>query len=685
MLATITVNSLLDNGDGANTTFREAAAAAMSGDTIVFSVTGTIDLTNNGTGHVRLGTDLTLQGPGANLLTIKAFDPTPNVNNSDGRRVLLVGNSVGSSVINVTISGLTISGGDPQLIDENTAGGGIRNMENLTIVDCVITDNFTFNGGAISNHAGTLTIIDSKISGNTAHDGGGILVEAGSVNITRTRFEGNYASNVGGAIINRGFPVTITDSTFTENGAGDPETPLEFNGAGGAIATYDGSLSITGSTITGNSVGNQGGGIFNHNSTVTITNSTIGGNSADEQGGGFYSHYLSGASVTISQSTISGNSADEGGGVSAGGSITIASSTISGNSASTRGGGIFNSSGTTVVRYSTITANAAPPNFGSGIASRGVGSTTTAVRSSIVAGNTNSDVNFVGGATNSFQSDGYNVIGTGNAMVEFVETGDQANVANPMLGALADNGGPTLTHLPLMASPAINAGDPAAMAGVGNVPSFDQRGNPHDRILGVRIDIGAIEMPPPPPVPELPGDYNLDNIVDGADCVVWRKTYGSSVPQYSGADGNGDSLVNQEDYDVWRANFGNTPTGAGASLFDEAALSGDETSAAESNDSTLAVHEKQAATSAAAIAWYDDSPSVYSPAAAKVLHRLPTSVSDISRDMLHVVESSESWSNGAQNVEFDRMAHDNAIDNSLNVDAHFTAISDELAFEWHRW
>ena len=62
-----------------------------------------------------------------------------------------------------------------------------------------------------------------------------------------------------------------------------------------------------------------------------------------------------------------------------------------------------------------------------------------------------------------------------------------------MLGPLADNGGPTFTHALLPGSPAIDAGDPAAVAGVGNVPLYDQRGFAFSRVAGGRIDIGAFE------------------------------------------------------------------------------------------------------------------------------------------------------------------------------------------------
>ena len=65
---------------------------------------------------------------------------------------------------------------------------------------------------------------------------------------------------------------------------------------------------------------------------------------------------------------------------------------------------------------------------------------------------------------------------------------------NPLLGPLADNGGATWTHALLAGSPAINAGDASAVAGVGDVPSNDQRGAPFVRVFGGRIDIGAVEQ-----------------------------------------------------------------------------------------------------------------------------------------------------------------------------------------------
>jgi hypothetical protein len=62
----------------------------------------------------------------------------------------------------------------------------------------------------------------------------------------------------------------------------------------------------------------------------------------------------------------------------------------------------------------------------------------------------------------------------------------------------------------------------------------------------------------------LPGDYNGDGLVDTMDYVVWRKTSGNEVSNWSGADGNGDGVVDAEDYDAWAENFGSSLGGAGA-------------------------------------------------------------------------------------------------------------------------
>jgi hypothetical protein len=153
----------------------------------------------------------------------------------------------------------------------------------------------------------------------------------------------------------------------------------------------------------------------------------------------------------------------------------------------------------------------------------------------------------------------HNIIGDGSAagLVETVDTIPDANgnliggpvhgVIDPLLDPLADNGGPTFTHALLPGSPAINAGDLNAQAGIDGFPEFDQRGLPFVRVSGGRIDMGAFESQPAPH-----GDFNFDGNVDAADYVLWRKVLTTNYPA---------------GYNVWTTQFAqSTSGGSGASV-----------------------------------------------------------------------------------------------------------------------
>ncbi len=155
-----------------------------------------------------------------------------------------------------------------------------------------------------------------------------------------------------------------------------------------------------------------------------------------------------------------------------------------------------------MIENSTITNNTAPAGQGSGVASVGNIFTSTEVLSTIVSATLGTDVDFVDGTTNTFLSKGYNLIGNGSATTAFTQPGDQINVADPGVGLLLDNGGPTQTHALLAGSLAIDAGPSSPC------PATDQRGETRpkdgDGNATATCDIGAFELaaapaPPPPP------------------------------------------------------------------------------------------------------------------------------------------------------------------------------------------
>ena len=538
------------------TTFRlrDAIALAPAGETINFAVTGTINLSS--LGQLVINKNLTITGPGANLLTINAFDPTPTTDNGDGSRVFNINDGTAIN-LNISIRGVTLTGGDSA-----AGGGGIHNENEIVILTaCTVSGNAGMQGGGLFNNlGGEMTLVDSTISGNVAvEDGGGIYSNHGRVTLTRSVATDNSAGRDGGAAFAYYGDLIVSDSTITGNTAG---------GDGGGLYSSFGNFTVTHSTISGNDAG-YGGGIYNY-SNATVTTSTIDGNSAEESGGGVHTR----GNLTLSESTISGNSATFGGGIYSytdplGPTTTVVGSTISGNTATELGGGFYNYFGVSLIRHSTITNNTAPIGGGGGVASYAGSNMRTEVHSTIIAGNNGSDVDFVAGAVNSFQSSGYNLIGQGNAVSEFVEPGDQTGVSDPMLDPLANNGGPTRTHAVLAGSPAIDAGDPAAVAGLGTVPMNDQRDVPFTRVFDgnsnsvARIDIGAYELQPK----SILGDYNLNGTVDAADYVMWRKTLSASVaPPFTGADGDGDSTIDPDDHGCVADAFwaGWPPPGSGA-------------------------------------------------------------------------------------------------------------------------
>jgi hypothetical protein len=191
-------------------------------------------------------------------------------------------------------------------------------------------------------------------------------------------------------------------------------------------------------------------------------------------GGGIFNNY---GMLTITNCTFSGNVASVGGGIFGAGLATITNSTFSGNSASNQGGGIFHLGGEPLtITNSTFYGNSAV--FGGGIDTSS--SAPAILRNTIVANNTGG--NCFGAIVN-----GGNNIDDGITCSWGSADGSMSST-DPLLGALADNGGSTETFALLPGSPAI---DGVTFNTPNSAPSTDQRGVA--RPQGVGYDIGAYE------------------------------------------------------------------------------------------------------------------------------------------------------------------------------------------------
>jgi hypothetical protein len=343
------------------------------------------------------------------------------------------------------------------------ASGDLDIMDNLTIVGNGAGNTILQGGASLASSVDRVFEVISPVCYRC------ITVGISGVTI---RYAGSLALQHGGFLINGGALVTtITDSVISDN---------------------------RGSGITGHYAGD-----------ILIDRVTFARNVADH-GAGLVVRGFGDTVISINNSTFHDNRADDGAGGGNGGALhvdtpsfdltspTIFNSTFSGNIAAD-GCATYTSDGVLRLSNVTVADNCLP---GSGAAAvvasadgEGVGS--TAWRNSIVVsrpGALNCRTVASPFASGSITSEGYNI--SSDVSCGLAAAGD-AQSTNPLLAALAGNGGPTQTHLPLPGSPAIDTGLPAGF------PSTDQRGfvRPVDGNgdAVVQSDKGSVEVGAPGP------------------------------------------------------------------------------------------------------------------------------------------------------------------------------------------
>ncbi len=419
------------------------------------------------------------------------------------------------------------------LLSENSArysGGGVYlytiGVENLISESTFQDNNSGSSGGAIYiGHPSTqLLVIDTTLAGNTADYGGGIFNYSGTLEIERVDFSGNEAGFYGGGIGNYNGTLEVLQGDFSGNDGGY---------YGGGIYNYGGALEVANSSFSDNTASQMGGGIYNASTSpiaITITDTVFLRNMVDYYGGGIYSDgkfqitncWLEGNQAvmgyggglahnygdgsTLQDSTLWENSAGGGGGIynlsplvisgctffgneatgnniSAGGlgggikntsNLEISNSTLSSNSA-TLGGGIHHSFGLTHLVHCTLDQNTASDQ-GGGFYSESSGNLSYA--NTIIANSTGADC----------AGDGSITVNVQNLVMDGTCGGI---IADPLLGMLLDNGGPTKTLALDPLSPAIDAGNRDFCDSL-PVANKDQRGV--SRPQGIGCDIGAFEL-----------------------------------------------------------------------------------------------------------------------------------------------------------------------------------------------
>ncbi len=512
-MAIITVTSTADNGAGS---LRAAIASAQAGDIIQFNAglaNKTIQLTS-GQLEIQPGKNITIDGASAANLTLSG---------NNASRILHV-NSNQDFPTTIAIKNLIFANGSTR-----EQGGAIlgEHKANITVENVKFRNNVADKGGGaiFSNWENNLTVNNSQFDSNVATQGndergaGAIaFVSAGNFIVRNSTFNNNQGIN-GGAINSLNGKLTIENSKFTNNSTtaarldtGKPNPTLR--GYGGALYTdrasasneASGSIRIVNTTFEGNQGLAEGGGAYLYtgnqdnvviegtsfknnqvnalaggsggnggglvvlsnglNRGLTLNRTSFTNNSATSQGGGLW---MMGAPSTITNSTFSGNKA-------------LKSEVPSENDASHNGGAMALYDAPTTIVNSTIANNKAGW-VGGGIAASNAA--TVQLKNTIFAKNTALN----GGNPWNIQ---YNVNrqfddGGGNIQDQAIN-GDKvtagAQVIDPKLGLLQDNGGGLLTHALLSGSPAINTGVSSG------APAVDERGFARDG----QPDVGAFEF-----------------------------------------------------------------------------------------------------------------------------------------------------------------------------------------------
>jgi hypothetical protein len=318
----------------------------------------------------------------------------------------------------------------------------------------------------------------------------------------------------GGALLNAGEFLTLTSCTFTNNAAVGHGGAIESVGASTFATNVRPALVLNSCRFVGNHATIGGAVHLSGPSSLSVVSSTFDGNKSAEEGGAL--SVAHGGRLSIDSSTLSNNTAGtSGGGLhfvggansgpltnAAGFQLFVRNSTVSGNDAGFAGGGLAFAGfmrGAAVIANSTVTDNAAGETSPI-LTSAGGGIHVTPLNSTLSVGRVSIISSVLSGNRAAFGPDAstpgslaaaYSAVGNPSGIAHYVDGGNNLPFGIDLqLGPLANNGGPTLTHMPAANSPLINHGrNPYLLR-------FDQRGHPFRRVVGLQADIGAVERGP---------------------------------------------------------------------------------------------------------------------------------------------------------------------------------------------
>lgn len=479
-----------DAGDGSLRQVIELVNKSGGSQVIQFTTTGSINLLSS---LPSITANVSIIGPGASQLTIRRDKGAGDM------RIFSI-----ASGASVSMSGLSISDGSGEEID----GAGILNEGNLTLNNCIISNNnsgFGLGGGIYNT--GTVAITNSILFDNAGEEGGGIY-NSGTLVTNSSTIRDNNAILRGGGIFNSE-GMKLSNTTLSSNVA------IFLGKRGGNSVRKRNELSVKSSRILSairksqegvdqgfgpmlEGISISGGGLYSSGANDTLINCQVIANYSDDRGGGIYVE--SGAMVVRNSSIQSNGAGGNGGGIyvldelileesnvdsnyadNNGGGVYLSSvqgltarrSVISRNVASTSGGGVFVTGGTAALTNVTVSANVSDSG-GSGVHVESGGLLN--FENTIIYSNYQDTKNGVGELFGIFvmsplrglNSLGYNLIGT--LTPGSIIGGDVSSnlTAHPQF---VDSASANYRLLPT--SPAVDNGNPSLVPPLGGEPFVD--------------------------------------------------------------------------------------------------------------------------------------------------------------------------------------------------------------------
>ena len=538
---TVTNSTFTSNSAGGSTAQLGDGGAIYDATYNSMTVTGST-FTSNSAGGTATGIGGAIYLQGTLSLNQDSFSTNSSYGNSDGEALggaaYVIANNSGESFTNSSFTGNTATGGNTTSGSVGAAQGGGLFIDESPGALTIDGDTFSSNSATGANYAEGgglyaypgIAMNGGSFDGNTSTvgnagcnataDGGGAslsgTVAMTSVTLTNNKAVTSSTRSTGQCAL--GHPRQghvhrhlIRRPQYTGSGSTNQEYALggaiEFCGCGASF-TFDKG------TVSSNSATTDGGGMDLRGTSATITNSTISSNSVtatpntDDGGGGVMIADSTSTAIdtsTIANNTVSGDTSgnDGGGGVmvtipfacSCTPATTLLNDTLTGNSAQ-YGGDIYNESTTlTLTNVTVMNGTATASSSGAGGGYYGQGTNTLTIFGDIFAGGSAATQNNIGGSGTGITDNGYNIINTGNSSLgaDLTATDVWSATEDPVLSALASNGGPTQTMADSTSSPGYDLIPLATCTAQG--VTTDQRGNTRGDSSDGKCDAGAYEYP----------------------------------------------------------------------------------------------------------------------------------------------------------------------------------------------